>query len=259
MFMVQKINQQGLQLLKSFEGLALEAIRDELGVWMIGYGHTDGVVEGSRVTEEEAEALLLEELHNIEIGVDDLLRTPLNENEFSATVCLAYNIGLDALAHSAFIKRLDKGDRLGAADALEWWAEIEIDNQEIELAGLKRRRAAEKALFLTPAANEAATLSIADNTRLQPHEENSPRRDRLLSSRTIRAMLTAIILGAIEVTRAYVEGKDASAIANGAARSIVEFLQGLSSESYLVLGGLALLLMLYVVIIRVDDWRKHKR
>ena len=70
--MAQNINQAGLNLIKTFEGLALEAYLDPVGIWTIGYGHIDGVMEGMTITEEEAEALLLEELDGFERGVSDL-------------------------------------------------------------------------------------------------------------------------------------------------------------------------------------------
>ena len=41
-----KCSQEGLALIKKFEGCKLKAYKCSAGVWTIGYGHTAGVKEG---------------------------------------------------------------------------------------------------------------------------------------------------------------------------------------------------------------------
>jgi lysozyme len=70
----------------------------------------------------------------------------LNSNELGALICFIYNVGEGNFSSSTVRKRLLAGDRHGAADALLMWDRA----GGIELNGLKRRREAERALFLKP-------------------------------------------------------------------------------------------------------------
>jgi lysozyme len=134
------------ELIKSFEGLELEAYLCPSDVWTIGYGHTKGVKEGDTVTKEEAEKLLDEDLAFFRNGVKRLVKVDLNENQFGALVSFAYNLGLGSLESSTLLKILNAGDYDGAADQLLRWNK----SKGKVLTGLVRRREAERAVFLTP-------------------------------------------------------------------------------------------------------------
>jgi GH24 family phage-related lysozyme (muramidase) len=138
------INSKGLRLLKSFEGLRLDAYVDAVGVLTIGYGTTTGVVPGMRITEAEAEAFLKRDLGRFEAAVRDLVRVSLNDDQFSALVSFAYNVGESALANSTLLRLLNQGDFQGAADQFLRWNRGDSG----ELPGLTRRRKAERSLFL---------------------------------------------------------------------------------------------------------------
>jgi GH24 family phage-related lysozyme (muramidase) len=139
-----KINAKGIQLLKAFEGLRLRAYQDAVGVWTIGYGTTSGVRPGMVITEAQAEELLRRDLNRFERAVTDLVNVPLNSDQFSALVSFTYNVGEGALASSTLLRLLNQRDYKGAADQLLRWDKA--DGQA--LAGLTRRRKAERALFL---------------------------------------------------------------------------------------------------------------
>lgn len=141
----KQINAKGLRLLKSFEGLRLEAYIDPVGIWTIGYGTTSGVRPGMKITEAEAEAFLRRDLARFEQAVADLVAVPLNEDQFSALVSFAYNVGEGALANSTLLRLLNRGDFSGATDQFLRWNKGEGGQ---ELYGLTRRRRAERALFL---------------------------------------------------------------------------------------------------------------
>ena len=49
-----KISQEGLALIKKFEGCELEAYKCAAGVLTIGYGHTKGVTDGMQITKAQA-------------------------------------------------------------------------------------------------------------------------------------------------------------------------------------------------------------
>ena len=143
-----RISNEGLALVKEFEGLRLKAYRDEVGVMTIGWGHTglqhkDGTVfQGRVITAEKAEWLLQYDMHQFEARVQTFVKVPLNPDEFSALVVFDFNTG--GLGISTLLKKLNAGDRLGAADQFLRWNKA---GGQV-LRGLTRRRHSERNLFL---------------------------------------------------------------------------------------------------------------
>jgi lysozyme len=150
-----KISDEGLRLIKSFEGYhtrlkdgSCAAYLCPAGVATIGFGCTEGVKLGMVWSEAEAEAALLREIAKFEDAVSRNVTVEINQNEFDAMVSLAYNIGAAAFGRSTVLRRLNKGDRAGAAKAFNLWNK----GGGRVLAGLVSRRMRESALFLKPAA-----------------------------------------------------------------------------------------------------------
>lgn len=142
------INERGLDIIRRSEGLRLRSYY-LAGQWLIGYGHAATARQGMVISADHADLLLLADVRKAEEGVRRLVKTPLNENEFSALVSLAYNMGVGAFQKTEVLRRLNKGDRQGAADAFRYLVSADIDGRRVELDALKRRREAERALFLT--------------------------------------------------------------------------------------------------------------
>ncbi len=188
-----KTSQRGVALLKQFEGLELEAYQDIAGIWTIGYGHTGPDVKpGQVITEAEAEELLKRDLSPREKAVSRLSNVELNQNEFDALVSFVYNVGENAFRGSTARRRLNNNDRVGAADALTWWNKATVGGVLRPVTGLTRRRAAERALFLTPTNPVIVRdqADISENSRVTPIED-SPRRSNLSESRTIQGAAVA--------------------------------------------------------------------
>ncbi len=197
-----RISERGINLLKSFEGLELEAYQDIAGIWTIGYGHTgDDVEPGMRISEREAEALLRKDLKPREDAVDRFASISLSQNEFDALVSFVYNVGAAAFGGSTARKRLNRGDRIGAADALTWWNKATVGGVLREVLGLTRRRAAERALFLEPSNPPIVRdpKKINENSRITPIED-SPRRGNVAQSRTVQGATVAGGAGAAAST-----------------------------------------------------------
>ena len=188
-----QISETGIELLKRFEGLSLEAYQDVAGIWTIGYGHTGPDVEpGMRITEAEADALLRQDLRFAEDAVTRLVSVPLNSNEFDALVSFVFNVGAEAFRGSTPRRRLNRGDRIGAADALTWWNKATIAGRLQEVLGLTRRRASERALFLTP--SEPFRAAEPENPRENSRAiaiEAPPRRNSVAESRTVQGATVA--------------------------------------------------------------------
>lgn len=148
------VNAATLDLIKRWEGFRAEAYLDPAGVWTIGYGTTARAglglepKAGMRITEAEAETYLRKGVEKFAKAIKTAIKAPINENEFGAFVSLAYNIGPAAFRRSTALRKFNAGDKAGAADAMLMWNQA---GGKV-LQGLKNRRAAERELFLTPAA-----------------------------------------------------------------------------------------------------------
>ncbi|NEQ32568.1 MAG: lysozyme [Leptolyngbya sp. SIO4C5] len=141
---VRQTNEDGLFLIKSFEGLRLKAYQDAVGIWTIGYGTTQGVTPGMEITQAQAEQLLKRDVNKFERAIQDAVKVTVNDNQFSALVSFTYNVGSGAFRSSTLLRLLNQNDIQGAADQFPRWNRA----GGRVLAGLTRRRNAERALFL---------------------------------------------------------------------------------------------------------------
>ena len=205
-----RISQTGLDLIKHFEGLRLEAYEDIAGILTIGYGHTGtDVYPGQSITEPTAEDILRRDVNRFEEGVSQRVQVPIDQNQFDALVSLAFNIGLGAFGNSTVLKRLNNNDYIGAADAITWWNKATVNGVKTEVAGLTRRRAAEKALFLQDIGAGESCSNQSDSSRVTP-QENTPRRGNVATSRTVEGGTIAGAGGAAGAGAAMMDGDDES-------------------------------------------------
>lgn len=140
-----RTSQKGIDLIKVFEGFRSEAYLCPGLVWTIGYGHTEGVREGNKVTKEKAEELLREDLIEFEDHVKRLVKIELSQNQFDALVSLVYNIGPGNF-HTSTIRRLiNEGckEKSKLEHAWKMWKR----GGGKTLPGLVKRRAAEFELY----------------------------------------------------------------------------------------------------------------
>lgn len=139
------ISQKGIDLIKNFEGCRLTAYRCPANILTIGYGHTDSdVVTGQKITQEQAEKLLKSDLLVHCNNVSRMVKVPLTQNQFDALVSFEFNVGYGNFASSTMLKLLNQKKYREAAAQFDRWV---YANRKV-LAGLVKRRAAEKALFL---------------------------------------------------------------------------------------------------------------
>ena len=167
---MREINQAGLDLIKSFEGILdgnpatsnLDPYLDPVGIWTIGWGHAIVVgkdfLRGKEnkakafalypggLTIAEAETLLRADVMDKCRDVDSLVKVSLNDNQYAAVVSFTFNLGVGNLKQSTLLKKLNAGDFEGAANEFRKWNKA----GGRVLAGLTRRREAEAALFRRP-------------------------------------------------------------------------------------------------------------
>jgi lysozyme len=103
------------------EGYRGEAYDDGVGVQTIGFGTTEGVKPGDRITPDRALVKLLADASRFERAVKRCAPVPMHPWEFSAFVSLAYNIGEGAFCGSTLVKRLKASDYVGACQEVLRW------------------------------------------------------------------------------------------------------------------------------------------
>jgi GH24 family phage-related lysozyme (muramidase) len=72
------------------------------------------------------------------------VKETVNQNQFDALVDFTFNIGCGAFSSSTLLKKLNSGDHSGAAEEFLRWKFV----KGVEVAGLLRRRKADRDLFL---------------------------------------------------------------------------------------------------------------
>ena len=138
-----KISQEGLSLIKKFEGLRLKAYKCSANVLTIGYGHTGEVKETDKITLEEADSLLEKDIAKFEEYVSDNVIVELKQNQFDALVAWTFNLGVGNLRNSTMLKKLNEADYDSIPFEMRRWNKAGGKT----LDGLIRRRKAEGLLF----------------------------------------------------------------------------------------------------------------
>ena len=165
-----KTNEKGVAIIKKYESLhdgdlrmiGLQPKPCPRGIWTEGYGRAMRRADGSFMTiknttkaqayaastiktEAQAEKALAEDIALFSSKIKPMIKVPLNDNQFSACVSLAYNIGEGAFSTSSVLKGINSKNFIKAADSFALWNKCDGE----VLPGLVKRRESEKVLFLT--------------------------------------------------------------------------------------------------------------
>lgn len=147
--MRRQINRAGWQLIRHFEGLRLKAYPDPAtggDPWTIGYGSTGPHVKpGMRITAEQADALLQDDLRRFEDYVAEHCGKT-TDNQFAALVSFCFNVGEGNLRTSTLRRLHLAGDYAGAQAQFSRWTR----GGGKVLPGLVKRREAEAKLYGAP-------------------------------------------------------------------------------------------------------------
>jgi Phage-related lysozyme (muraminidase) len=136
-------SQACIDLVKASEGCRLTAYRDSVGILTIGYGSTGGIKPGQTITQEQAEAMLVDDLDAAAEAVGKLVTVPLTQGQFDALTDFAFNLGAGRLRDSTLLRLLNQGRYGEAAVQFKFW----VMAGGHPLPGLVKRRAAERAMF----------------------------------------------------------------------------------------------------------------
>ncbi len=259
-----QVNAEGRALIKRAEGLALDAYQDSRGRWVIGYGHLHVAHKGMTITESEADGFLARDITEAEKIVSQNVKVALNENEFSALASFVINIGEKNFRKSQVLRRLNRNDRMGAADAFDWWTKARIDGRLTELQGVTWRRAEERALFLQPVTMDGPVTAASPDQaavispRTVPIEEPD-RRESLFNSRTIQGAIVSFVLGLIGFAAAVADIAFSFDMEHPVVQPVLRWIDGWPPQAWLFIGGAFVFAMLYIIWARIDDWRQGRR
>ena len=158
-----KTSINGIAIMHYFERCCLQAYPDpgsKDGLPMtIGWGDTGpDVVRGLVITQDDADARFARRISKeFEPGIMSMVKFPLTQGQFDAMVCLSYNIGLGNFRSSTLLRKFNAGDVPGAESQFAVWNK----NDGKVMLGLRRRRAAEQALFKGLNSDQAIAVGAA--------------------------------------------------------------------------------------------------
>lgn len=142
-----------IALVKVHEGFKARPYLCPAGKLTVGYGHRlYSDAEAKRhgfVNEEQATALLIRDLAHVALDLGSILQVQVNQAQFDALCSFVFNIGQRHYAQSTLRQKLEASDFDGAADELPRWVYGRVRGVKTQLPGLVKRRAEERALFLT--------------------------------------------------------------------------------------------------------------
>ena len=121
-----RLSDTGKACLADREGMRLKAYQDERGIWTIGLGHTSSagppkVTPNLAISEDQAWEIFHRDVQKFADQVRPHFKAELEQHEYDALVSFIYNIGPPGFIKSTVLKRLNAGDKAGAADALLMW------------------------------------------------------------------------------------------------------------------------------------------
>ena len=138
------VSAAGVVLVALFEGFVPEAMQPLPGdKWTLGFGHTEGVQEGDRISSFEALDLLDKDLDKAVDAINRYVTVPLLQCQFDALVSLVFNIGASNFSSSTLLKALNAYDY--AEVERQWMRWKYFKGKPVK--GLEARRARERAVF----------------------------------------------------------------------------------------------------------------
>lgn len=159
--MTYALSAAGLEMIQEFEGFRAEPTPLGEGSWVVGYAHVRVGGPGEAVSAEESAKLLAMDLAPFERAVNEAVSTPITQTQFDALVSFSFSIGADAFANSDVLRRVNKGEFVAAACAMDAWRKAEVEGGLEVVETLVLRRAAEKAHFLKGLKRDAAPSVLA--------------------------------------------------------------------------------------------------
>ena len=134
------ISKLAFEKIKEFEGCQLQAYQDMGGTWTIGYGHTGKVMRGDKISQQQADELLEEDIMTVEkqlLALRDAEIGKWTKGQWDAVVCFVFNVGIGNYQKSTLRKAIMK--KMPAKKIETYWRAWCFDNGK-KMRGLEKRR-----------------------------------------------------------------------------------------------------------------------
>ncbi len=128
------------------EGCKLKAYKCPAGIWTVGYGHTNGVFDGMKITQNEADKLLEGDVNIFYNCVMNNVGFVCTSNQIAALVSFAFNVGISNFEKSTLL-RIIKQNAKNFDEIQKQFMRWVFAGSKIPLLGLKNRRLAEYNLY----------------------------------------------------------------------------------------------------------------
>jgi len=143
------ISRDGIELVKAFEGCRLTPYFCPANIPTDGWGNTHNVDMRRTLTQSQADARLASNMMVVSSDVDKLVKVDITQGMHDALCSFVFNLGEHALANSTLLKLVNAKDFVGASEQFERWDKAVVKGMLVPMAGLHRRRLAEKAMFMS--------------------------------------------------------------------------------------------------------------
>lgn len=243
-----KMDEKGISLLKSLEGLRLTAYQCSAGRWTIGYGHTGNagapiVVPGMKVTKAEADRILVRDVAYFEELIRPLVTVDLNQGQWNAIVCFVFNVGVPVFAASTLLKKINAGqfDQV-PAEMMKWTKYTDPKTKEkVVSKGLVIRRRQETAMWRS--LDDDTPVSEGDLRLIA--EPPAPVRS-VVQSKEATASIATTMAGALLVATEMKKQLDQ------AADLVNAFIEASKNPSFIIAGSICL------ISVAIFYWRRKR-
>jgi lysozyme len=169
-----RLSHAGVELIARFEGFVPRPYNDAAGHATIGFGHLihHGPVTASdrrnwgTMSRARGLALLADDAREAAGAVEQAVQVALSQEQFDALVSFTFNVGGGAFRSSTLLRKLNAGERHGAADELLRWSRA--GGRVLE--GLLTRRRAERALFLSSGTRPRPVLTAREGRWVREYD-----------------------------------------------------------------------------------------
>lgn len=154
------ISAAGVTGIIKHEGMVRTAYVDPVGVVTVCAGHTRTAKLGQKLSAEQCERLLREDLSYAENAVRRLVRVPVTQNQYDALISWTFNFGEGKLATSTLLRKVNANDCWGAGAEFAKWTKGRVRGELVVLPGLVKRRADERKAWESGCGNGNNTATV---------------------------------------------------------------------------------------------------
>ncbi|NOI79247.1 lysozyme [Vibrio tubiashii] len=145
------ISENGLRHIANEEGCRLKPYQCSANVWTVGLGHTQGVTQKTKLTEQQVAEYFVKDIAAAERVVNKHLSQTPNQGEYDMMVSFVYNLGAGNFTRSTLLKKFNQGDNVGACNEYPRWVFVNGNDcrlKQSNCAGIAKRRSIERDVCL---------------------------------------------------------------------------------------------------------------